>query len=256
MIFNSAKNHMETTQLWKIVQKMPKGAILHCHLGAMVDMEWVFNEAIETEGMVITSDMPLVDEKAREKADVSVVFSKTCDEDAPSIWSDEYRPLNKVPLKTAAESYPDGGRAGFLLWIQNRTTIPQSEMVKNHLGVDDIWNKLQSAFALSSPVIFYEPITRKFLRKFFKTACEDGVRWIEMRGITRRFKLEGHDEFVENRIAQARVIKEEIESFMASEEGEGFRGCRLIWDSLRNFTDEAIMEGESKKTPVISQVLV
>ena len=29
MMFNAAKSHMERTHLWKIVRKMPKGALLH-----------------------------------------------------------------------------------------------------------------------------------------------------------------------------------------------------------------------------------
>ncbi|EHL03800.1 putative Adenosine deaminase CECR1-A [Glarea lozoyensis 74030] len=39
MMFNIAKPALESTKLWKIIQKMPKGALLHCHLGAMVDLE-------------------------------------------------------------------------------------------------------------------------------------------------------------------------------------------------------------------------
>lgn len=39
MMFTLAKDRMESTRLWKIVKRMPKGCLLHSHLEAMVDSE-------------------------------------------------------------------------------------------------------------------------------------------------------------------------------------------------------------------------
>ncbi|KAH7310081.1 adenosine deaminase family protein-like protein [Rhexocercosporidium sp. MPI-PUGE-AT-0058] len=248
MIFNSAKNHMESTQLWKIVQRMPKGALLHCHLGAMVDLEWLFEQAVQTSGMFVSASEALSDAEVRGRPDVNVKieFSANCvreksEEKEEGIWEVGYEALKKVPLKNAAETFPDGGKAGFLRWMKDRCSVTQSEAVQNHLGVDDIWKKLQSAFVTITPIVYYEPITRKFLRKFLQTAYADGIRWVEMRGMTRSFRLEGEDELVENRLQLVRVFREEIDAFKASEEGKGFWGCRLIWDTLRSFDDEAII---------------
>ncbi|XMA12184.1 hypothetical protein WAI453_004975 [Rhynchosporium graminicola] len=242
MIFNSAKNHMEPTKLWRIVQKMPKGALLHCHLGAMVDLEWLFDQAIQTEGMVISATQALVDDKSRKKAVVKVEFSDPIVAiEGKTIWEDGYEAGTKLQLKSAAETFPEGGVSGFLKWMKERCSITQSEAVQNHLGVDDIWRKLQASFVMITPVVYYEPITRKFFRKFLETAYKDGIRWVEFRGITRSFRIEGQTELVENRLELVRVYKEEIDRFMASEEGKGFWGCRLIWDTLRSFDDEAIV---------------
>ncbi|KAL2067767.1 hypothetical protein VTL71DRAFT_15863 [Oculimacula yallundae] len=225
MIFNSAKNHMETTKLWKIVQKMPKGSLLHCHLGAMVDLEWLFDQAVQTEGMVISATEALVDKKSRERAVVKIEFSGTAAEGSgKTIWDDEYGVGSKVELKSAAETFPDGGKAGLLKWLKERCSVTQTEAMQNHLGVDDIWNKLQASFVMITPVVYYEPITRKFFRKFLETAYKDGIRWIEFRGMTRSFRLEGQTEMVENRLQLVRVYREEIDKFMASEEGKGFWG--------------------------------
>ncbi|PVH79799.1 adenosine deaminase [Cadophora sp. DSE1049] len=247
MIFNSAKNHMETTQLWRIVQRMPKGALLHCHLGAMVDLEWLFQQAVQTEGMVIYASEALSHEKVRERIDVNVriEFSASCDEvedgSGKGIWEAGYEPMKNIPLNHAAETFPSGGKAGFCKWMKSRCSITQSEAVSNHLGVDAIWRKLQSAFMTITPIVYYEPLTRKFLRKFLETAYADGIRWIEMRGMTRSFRLEGEGEWKENRLELVRVFQEVIDEFMGSEEGKGFWGIRLIWDTLRSFEDEAII---------------
>ncbi|KAE8450152.1 hypothetical protein EG329_006933 [Mollisiaceae sp. DMI_Dod_QoI] len=240
MIFNSAKNHMKSTKLWNIVERMPKGALLHCHLGAMVDLEWVFNEAIETPGMCISAPTALVAEEVREKGQLKIEFSSKSQVDGKSIWSHGYEPLSRIPLKKAADAFP-GGRKAFLAWIKDRCSVTQSEAVQHHLGVDDIWKKLQAAFVMITPVVFYEPITRKFLRQFLKTCHEDGVKWVEMRGMTRSFRLEGQEELTENRLTLAAIMNEEIEKFKASPEGKGFWGCRKIWDCLRSFSTEDII---------------
>lgn len=244
MIFNSAKNHMKSTELWKIVQRMPKGALLHCHLGAMVDFEWLFNEAISTPGMCISAPVALADEHVREKGTLKIEFSTKPNAGGESIWSPDYESFSRIPLTDAADTFP-GGKKNFVAWIKRRCSVTQSVALQQHLGVDDIWKKLQSAFILITPVIFYEPITRKFIRKFLQTCNEDGVKWVEMRGMTRSFRLEGQEEAPENRLALTGIIHEEIEKFKISLEGKGFWGCRMIWDCLRSFGTEDIITGPS-----------
>ena len=51
MMFGLAKERMETTQLWKIVRKMPKGALLHAHMDAMVDFDFLFSTLLATPGI-------------------------------------------------------------------------------------------------------------------------------------------------------------------------------------------------------------
>jgi adenosine deaminase CECR1 len=55
MMFSLAKERMEKTQLWQIIRKMPKGALLHAHMDAMVDFDFLFATLLETKGMHIYS---------------------------------------------------------------------------------------------------------------------------------------------------------------------------------------------------------
>jgi adenosine deaminase CECR1 len=61
--------------------------------------------------------------------------------------------------------------------------------------------------------------------------------------MNRNFRLEGKREHAERRLDLVRVIDEEITTFVKSEEGKGFWGVRLIWDTLRSFNTETIIEG-------------
>lgn len=53
MMFHLAKERMETTRLWKIIRKMPKGALLHAHMDAMVDLDFLFSVLLKTPGIHI-----------------------------------------------------------------------------------------------------------------------------------------------------------------------------------------------------------
>jgi adenosine deaminase CECR1 len=244
MIFNLAKSHMETTTLWKICQRMPKGALLHCHLGAMVDLEWVIETAMNEEGVCFCSlGGGLVSEKLREKTDVRILFQKDGLEDGSCIWGEDYVNGTWVNLKSAAESFPEGGKEGFKKWLKGKCTITQEDNVAHHLGVDDIWRKLQGGFRTIAPIEFYEPVMRKFLRRFLTTVKEDGVKWVEMRGASKNFRLRGEEVQFERRLDLIRVIDEEVTAFIASEDGEGFWGVRQIWDTLRSYDTEEIIDG-------------
>ncbi|PBP22780.1 cat eye syndrome critical region protein [Diplocarpon rosae] len=242
MIFNSAKNHMKSTQLWRIVQKMPKGALLHCHLGATVELEWVFETAISTPGMVISASEALNDAESRERAVVKIEFSKSLEIGESSIWQGAYNTYAKIPLKTSAQTFPDGGKVGFLKWIKDRCSVTQTEAVQHHLGVDAIWRKLQAAFVLITPVVYYEPVTRKLIRRFLKTAYEDGIRWVEVRGMTRSFRLEGQEQLVENRLEIVRVYKEEIDRFVCGDPEIDLKAYHKLEDDLLRVVDRVQLE--------------
>src|SRR5277367_3933587 len=53
MMFSLAKERMETTKLWQIIRKMPKGALLHAHMDGMVDFDFLFQRLLCTPGMHI-----------------------------------------------------------------------------------------------------------------------------------------------------------------------------------------------------------
>jgi adenosine deaminase CECR1 len=53
-MFGLAKERMEKTKLWHIIRKMPKGALLHAHMDAMVDFDYLFDVLLSTPGMHIS----------------------------------------------------------------------------------------------------------------------------------------------------------------------------------------------------------
>lgn len=160
-----------------------------------------------------------------------------------SIWSSDYKPSTPVLLSKAVESFPEGGRTGFLAWLKDRCTITNTESIEHHHGVDAVWRKFSSVFTILNNIIFYEPIFRKFMRRMMQQLLADGVKWIDLRlAFTFFYYAEGKEEPEPSYERMFKVFGEEIERFKASEEGKEFWGCRMIWTGIRVLDTRKIVE--------------
>lgn len=243
MMFSLAKDRMEKSKLWKIVQRMPKGALLHCHLEAMVDLDWALEEAFVTEGVCLRSTEALNSPKALLKADVSFSFTKTSAKNDVSIWEEKYPAETLIPITVAADSFPNGGRKGFVEWIRSRVTITPEEHLAQHEGPNEVWRKFMSCFPILGSLIYYEPIYRKFVRKMCKQLLDDGVYYVDMRSaFYTPYRSVGEEEWDPDYIGMLDHMEDEIEKFKASEEGKEFWGGRMIWTTIRAFGTRNVIE--------------
>jgi len=251
MMFSLAKERMEKTKLWQIIRKMPKGALLHAHMDAMVDFDYLYDVLLKTPGMHIQSPTPLATSAALESSGFKFRFfkaekGKMCSGIGTghlltvttgintSIWSPEYALDTPVLLTKAADAFPNGGRNGFLSWLKDRTTITHNESIEHHHGVDAVWRKFQSCFIILNSVIFYEPIFKLFMRRMMQQLVADGVKWVDLRlAFAFFYYREGSEEPEPTYDRMFKIFGEEVEKFKASEEGEEFWGTRIIWTGMR-----------------------
>ncbi|KAI9722196.1 MAG: hypothetical protein M1828_004879 [Chrysothrix sp. TS-e1954] len=250
MMFTLAKERMEQTKIWQIVRKMPKGALLHCHLEAMVDFGWLFGTAIAEDGMCISADRPILEAADCETAKLRFQYTKPSSTDfKSSLYSKDYTPDTLVPLMNGAEAFPSdpegngGGIDDFVDWLCSRCTISPDDSLNHHHGPNDVWRRFMGCFELGRQVIYYEPIFRKFLRQFFEKLLEDGVRYVDIRiAFTFVYQQAGREEPDEGYDALLTVMEEEIKAFQATEQGKSFWGARLIWTTLRGLDNRAIAD--------------
>lgn len=249
MMFSLAKTRMEKSKLWQIVRRMPKGALLHCHLEAMVELDWMLDLAFSLDGIHVWSDKSLSNEVDLAKAPFFFTYTKLSEKDSATIWSEAYTSKTPVPLEVAAESFPHGGREGFRQWVKSRTMITSEESLKHHYGVNDVWRKFASCFPILASLIFYEPFFRKYMRKMFENLHADGVRWVDIRAVfVHAWRPEDSEEVALNHDGFFTAFGEEVDKFKASEEGKGFWGARFIWTTPRIFDKRRIVESECRYT--------
>ncbi len=233
MMFSLAKETMEKTKSWQIIKRMPKGALLHAHFDAMINVDFLIDRLLTTDGMAILSDQSLSTHEAMTRANISFRYTKTL-YDEPLIWNENYQPGQAVSLKLAATNFPVGGLEGFKAWLMERCTITPEESLDHHHGLDAVWEKFKSCFPIVGSMIFYEPIFRASVQYLLNELAEDGLRWVDFRlAFVFAYYSEGcekhgagYDEFF-------RVFGEEVKKFQSTKRGENFWGCRFIWTTLR-----------------------
>ncbi|KAI0971553.1 adenosine/AMP deaminase [Xylaria arbuscula] len=242
MMFSLSKARMESTKLWRIVRRMPKGALLHAHMDAMVDFDFLFDVLLETPGMHILSDRPLSDPVGLDEGAARFRFFKTPRTEG-NIWDKAYTAQTPILLTQAADAFPDGGRPGFLKWLYNRATISRTEAIEQHHGVDHVWRKFFTCFRVVNSIVHYEPIYRRFLRRLISLLKADGVNYAEVRFSWNLDYYRQDSEVPEGDYqAMMNVIDEEVKAFQASEEGKGFWGLRTIWATIRSQGTRSVIQ--------------
>jgi adenosine deaminase CECR1 len=242
MMFNLAKERMEKTTLWKIIRKMPKGSLLHAHMDAMVDFDYLFSVLLSTPGMHIHCSHDLSTPRNLEAGSIKFQYLKSEAKEG-SIWNSAYEPNTPILVTQAADSFPNGGKAGFLAWLKDRCTITNKESIEHHRGVDAVWRKFSTVFTILNSIIFYEPIFRAFMRRMMQLLLDDGVKWVDLRlAFTFRYYKEGQEKPEDTYDELFKAFGEEIEKFKDSEEGKAFWGARMIWTGIRVLDQRHIIE--------------
>lgn len=188
---------METTDLWKIVNKMPKGSLLHAHMDAMFDIDFLIEQAFATPGIHMAAPQPLLTPKDFEKAPFYLQYSSRPVEESaekPLVWSSSYEASTLLPLQRVASSFPNGGEAGFREWLKSRCVIGPEHSYYHHHGVDAIWEIFRRSFPIINSILNYEPIFRACLRRMFEQLATDGVRYVDFRiGFVFKYRRQGCD---------------------------------------------------------------
>ena len=244
MSFALAQDKMETTKLWQIVKKMPKGALLHAHMDAMVDIDWLIEQALSVEGLGMMACESLCDQRKRQEVGISFQYTDALKELGDNIlWNHDYRSQHLVSVRTAAEKFPDGGIEGFKAWMKSRCTITPEESIEHHHGVDAVWRKFKDCFVIVGSILFYEPILRAAIQRLLRQLSEDGIRWADFRlAFCFEYRKKGCEKPEEGYNEVFGVLEEEIANFKATDEGKQFWGCRMIWTTLRMFDKKAIVQ--------------
>ena len=242
MMFSLAKDRMENSKLWQIVRKMPKGALLHCHIEAMGDLDWLIAEAFSTKGICIAADVPLDSPTSLQDSPFFFRHVKSPSAaESQSIWTSSYVAQESIPINVAAANFPDGGKEGFVRWLKSRVTVTRQESLDQHLGPNAVWRKFTSCFGILASLQHYEPIFRKFIRNMLQGLLEDGVRWVDIRSVfVVPFTRAGEEKPDADYGNMLQALQEEIDAFKKSEEGQRFWGARLIWTTIRSFDTKTI----------------
>ncbi|EGX54335.1 hypothetical protein AOL_s00004g368 [Orbilia oligospora ATCC 24927] len=237
MAFTLAKERMEKTLLWKVVKRMPKGALLHSHFDAMCDMRWMCEAAIETPNVLVSVPKPLLTPEDYATAGAPTFRIGEPDSNSIPFTSSSYEPNTLVPL---ASQITPSNREDFINYFIRHTTISIPESLSQHHGLHNIWRRFQAVFGVILGISQHTPFFRKMVTRVMSQLAADGVRYVDIRTVF--FVPENPEDRHKGAYQQLAAFKEELEAFKATPEGKNFWGARIIWTTLRMHSREYIEE--------------
>ncbi|KAJ7510093.1 hypothetical protein B0H11DRAFT_2152419 [Mycena galericulata] len=239
MEFLTGRSIILKTKLFEILTKMPKGGLLHAHLDATVNAEFVLKLALEHPALHVRVAEPL---SALNISKILPEFRALSENmftsSGVALTDASYSPNTWVSLKIAREGFDSalGGPDAFDKW-----TAPY----QTHNTVNKIWEKFTSTFRVSEGLIRFSPVWRKYIYEFFRSSVEDGVSYVEVRinffpkymfgedgqeNITHREWLQIFDDV-------QREFKADLQSQGRDDE---FIGARIIYSTLRFISVEEL----------------
>ncbi|TFY65706.1 hypothetical protein EVG20_g5389 [Dentipellis fragilis] len=255
MEFLTAKQLIETTKLFKILSKMPKGALLHAHLDATVNVRHLLKLAHQyADRLHVRTEVMLTDLNI---TDTIPEFSPLPDghpASTLSVTSVDYTPGTWVSLAKARAGFSPalGGPEGFDKWVVDSMMIHPAQAYGTHNTVYKV-----GASYIPQPQVFIHSVLdmakvfadvsdiREYMREFFLSSIADGISYIEARMPffhKLRYDVDGnlnvpHREWV---IDFERVMNEVKRDLKAQGREDEFVGAKIVYTTVRVITPEEL----------------
>ncbi len=212
--FFQSKEHIESTQLFSLLQKMPKGGILHLHDAAAGDAAWVVNRVVS-------------------------------DPDAYVYWRSDKAGYTKGQIGYYhSQQAPDGFIQATVL-KQQVTQFQDSlfQLITFDESIDadsvDIWKEFELVFQRIYGFIRYQPVFKDYVYHYFDQLVEDGVQHVELRSIISGLYDLKHPEGYYTTDSTVQFLQEV--AFRIKEKEPAF-SLKIIYTSLRFRTQEQVFQ--------------
>lgn len=173
-LFNPARHIFEIldvvkqSKLFQIIQKMPKGGILHAHDTAICPPDFMVSLTYWPNLWQLTSSNSIEIEK--------FIFSR--ERPKNGIW----RRVADVRAEMGASKYDKHVRKIFTLF--DKDVDPRSQFKDGN----DVWNRFEIMFMKINPILSFAPVRKAYYKQALTEVLNDGVQYYEFRaGISKVF---------------------------------------------------------------------
>ena len=215
--FSTLKPFIENSELYKTIQKMPKGALLHSHSGGVANAEWLINKASEYDNCYVFTD-----EQNQKNYLVGQLM----------IFKPNEVPAGFIKLKDYLKSDSNAKDKLYQLLTLKRNNL--SEYI-------DYWVEFEKRFQRIGSLLNYRPIFKEYYKEGFLELLKDNVQHVEIRYIFGQlFDEQRQDYPIETAVLDIKDIEKEIQKTHPE------FTVKLIYTSLK-FLDKNIVEKELEK---------
>lgn len=208
MHFFKARDLIKESPLFSLLQKVPKGAALHVHDLAMVDVEWLVKNVTYRPYLY----MCFTDTQS-----IRFIFSSQLPEQLP--FCSSWVLLEKLRAATANITELDDSIR------RNLTVFTDLDPDVLYPTQDVLWGRFEQAFIAVSGLVSYAPVFREYYHQSLSEFYADNVMYLEVRALLPEvYELDGstHD-----RIWALQTYQEVTKQFTTDH--PDFFGVRIIF---------------------------
>ncbi|XP_035459706.1 adenosine deaminase 2-A isoform X2 [Scophthalmus maximus] len=206
MHFFKAKPLIQRSSIFKLLQKMPKGAALHIHGSSLVGVEWLVRNVTYRPHCYICFTW-----------DNSVRFLFSDRQPFPR-WDCFYWQL----LATLRAKV--GDPTSFDNSLMQRLTLFTEDPDAEYPDQDVVWEKFEEAFIAAAGLITHAPVLRDYFYQGLEELRQDNVMYLELRsGISKTYELDGT---IHDKVWTLKTFQEVTKKFTADH--PDFLGARVI----------------------------
>ncbi|KAJ1027257.1 hypothetical protein NDA18_003266 [Ustilago nuda] len=249
------------TDLWRAVQRMPKGALLHCHFDGTVDTRFLLRHALQTSNMAMKADMPLSNKDVLWKATVEfLVLPKGAKKTTTSIYSKDYIPGSWVSFKLARDCFPyphpylteknDSASelpeaffptSPFDAYIHSLMTLTPHSAVPVPTNSKQAWAKFRSTFGVIAGLLGYEPTLKAYTKELILSHARDGISYTETRiNFLAEFMVRSDGTYNLSHEEWVRIFIEAVNEVKSEVKGGSFVDAKIIYTTVRFIDNERL----------------
>ncbi|XP_017843620.2 adenosine deaminase 2 isoform X1 [Drosophila busckii] len=205
-------------ELFKYLQHMPKGAVLHAHDTALLSTQAIIE-------LTYRADLWMCQSSSEHLSAIALRFAKKQPEALTEPVACTWSLLTEVRNKVGAAAVDAHLEA-------NLTLYPTKKFEDNNAA----WSRFMEIFGLLDGLLMYAPVWADYYHKALEEFLADGVQYLEFRSLLPI--LYDMDNTVYTPLDTVRIYVETLAKFKAA--NPDFIGSRMIYAPLRNVKPEGI----------------
>lgn len=215
--FFEYKEKVKDSQLFKLIQKMPKGAVLHVHDTGLLSPDYVLNVTYSQNLHVCF-----------EEDDIKLLFSKS----TPNV------PCGTVWQLMRDARYSSGNVEKFDAELRKHFSMVINNPNEVYTDVNAAWARFQQYFIETGGMFSYKPVWEQYFYDTLKAFRDDNIMYIEIRSVLPQlYDLDGK---VYDTVETAVSYKETVDMFVS--DYPDFYGAKLIYAPLRKVDSKTVKE--------------
>jgi adenosine deaminase CECR1 len=184
--FMHAKDVIRNSPLAKVMDIMPKGALLHCHLEAMLSPAGLIKLARVKENLCICTSRPLLQPQDFEGSLAFPRVTVVPDINDPqilstNIFSKDYKAETWMPYRQFLKEWPSAGLPDAEAWLLSKIVLGVSDVYDPSQSIDGIWQIFLQSFQVVRGFIYYETAWRYLWKATLKALIKENIQYAEIR---------------------------------------------------------------------------